>query len=426
MGKKENDGAVNTSCHVQLLGVGTDTGCTVPSVLLFFDRKRYLFNVGEGFQRFCVEHKVKLTKVTSVLSTRATTHSLGGLPGMLLTMKDATAGGLLSGQLGMTVHGPTGLYSAANAFKCFVNLKEMGLQVKQFGWQEAESDKLSEIGEPVVETEAVTIIPILVRPVVVDNEAMEPQAKKARVDKSKGTDNSSVNTHAERPVSCYVCQLPDIPGKFLPQKAASLGVPRGPMYGQLQKGQSVISASGRTVKPEEVMEASTPGPSVIIVDCPSVEFIQGLVDKEQGVGLWTCMEGKKNKVAVVVHLTPRDVLRHPKYQNFISSFQKSTNHLLVAESRSDKVPVMKKSTILHSKLNAIDSQIFSPLHHYMEETFEYNFPENCKPGNNMLKYCLRPVAKAGFNEGKPLMSYFLALVILAFHMGVNPIFFWCL
>jgi len=39
----------------QVLGLGTDTGDTTPSVLLFFDNLRFLFNVGEGFQRFCVQ-----------------------------------------------------------------------------------------------------------------------------------------------------------------------------------------------------------------------------------------------------------------------------------------------------------------------------------------------------------------------------------
>jgi hypothetical protein len=30
-------------------------------------------------------------------------------------------------------------------------------------------------------------------------------------------------------VVCYICQLSSIPGKFNPQKAAELGVPRGPV-----------------------------------------------------------------------------------------------------------------------------------------------------------------------------------------------------
>lgn len=61
--------------------MGSDTGCSVPSVLLFFDRQRFLFNAGEGFQRFCVEHRVKLSKVSGVLATRTTTEATGGLPG---------------------------------------------------------------------------------------------------------------------------------------------------------------------------------------------------------------------------------------------------------------------------------------------------------------------------------------------------------
>ena len=61
--------------------MGSDTECTVPSVLLFFDRQRYLFNAGEGFQRYCVEHRVKLAKLNGILMTRVTTEASGGLPG---------------------------------------------------------------------------------------------------------------------------------------------------------------------------------------------------------------------------------------------------------------------------------------------------------------------------------------------------------
>ncbi len=44
-----------SAAPTQVLGLGTDTGDTTPSVLLFFDNLRFLFNVGEGFQRFCVQ-----------------------------------------------------------------------------------------------------------------------------------------------------------------------------------------------------------------------------------------------------------------------------------------------------------------------------------------------------------------------------------
>lgn len=54
---------VNTICYVQILGTGMDTQDTSPSVLLFFDKQRFIFNAGEGLQRFCTEHKIKLSKV---------------------------------------------------------------------------------------------------------------------------------------------------------------------------------------------------------------------------------------------------------------------------------------------------------------------------------------------------------------------------
>ena len=41
---------VNTEAHVQLLGLGLDGTDVTPSVLLVFDKTRFLFNAGEGFQ----------------------------------------------------------------------------------------------------------------------------------------------------------------------------------------------------------------------------------------------------------------------------------------------------------------------------------------------------------------------------------------
>lgn len=39
----------------------------------------------------------------------------------------------------------------------------------------------------------------------------------------------------------YVCELPEIMGKFDPKKAVALGLKAGPKYGQLQSGKSVKS-----------------------------------------------------------------------------------------------------------------------------------------------------------------------------------------
>lgn len=64
--------------------MGTDTQDTLPSVLLFFEHQRLLFNAGEGFQRFCTQHRVRMTKLSSVFATRMSTEALGGVPGWFL------------------------------------------------------------------------------------------------------------------------------------------------------------------------------------------------------------------------------------------------------------------------------------------------------------------------------------------------------
>ena len=42
--------------------VGTK-GDSTPMIWFFFDNKRYLVNCGEGFQRLCTEHTIRLSKL---------------------------------------------------------------------------------------------------------------------------------------------------------------------------------------------------------------------------------------------------------------------------------------------------------------------------------------------------------------------------
>ena len=57
----------------------------------------------------------------------------------------------------------------------------------------------------------------------------------------------------------YTLEELDRPGEFNPEKALQLGVPVGPLWGQLQKGNNVQNSEGKTVKPEDVMGAKRRG-----------------------------------------------------------------------------------------------------------------------------------------------------------------------
>ncbi|GJP61999.1 hypothetical protein CLOP_g19109 [Closterium sp. NIES-67] len=107
--------AQNRTAYVQVLGTGMDTGDTSPCVLLFFERLRLVFNAGEGLQRLCIEHKIRLAKIDKIFLSRVCTETAGGLPGMLLTLAN-------TGETGITVDicGPSDLHRLAAAMRCFV------------------------------------------------------------------------------------------------------------------------------------------------------------------------------------------------------------------------------------------------------------------------------------------------------------------
>lgn len=109
----------NTEAYVQILGTGMDTQETSPSVLLFFNNERFIFNAGEGLQCFCTEHKIKLSQVDHICLTRVCSETAGGLPGLLLTLA-----GIKNGSPESTEHvdiwGPPILDLLVNAMKNFV------------------------------------------------------------------------------------------------------------------------------------------------------------------------------------------------------------------------------------------------------------------------------------------------------------------
>ncbi len=63
----------------------------------------------------------------------------------------------------------------------------------------------------------------------------------------------------------YVLQEDSRPGVFSPETATALGVPRGPQWGQLQRGETVELESGVQVQPEQVLGATRPGRKVSYV-----------------------------------------------------------------------------------------------------------------------------------------------------------------
>lgn len=63
--------------------------------------------------------------------------------------------------------------------------------------------------------------------------------------------------------SGYVLKEDERPGRFYPERAKRLGIPEGPLYGRLQRGESVSLDDGREVSPDEVLGPARPGRTLV-------------------------------------------------------------------------------------------------------------------------------------------------------------------
>jgi ribonuclease Z len=99
----------------------------------------------------------------------------------------------------------------------------------------------------------------------------------------------AIRTHAlvhTKPCLAYSLVENMRPGVFFPDKAASLGVPRGPMWSLLQGGETVRLADGTAVSPSQVMGSPRKGRKI----CFATDTVAapGLADFARDADLFIC------------------------------------------------------------------------------------------------------------------------------------------
>ncbi|KAG0614312.1 hypothetical protein M758_6G167300 [Ceratodon purpureus] len=394
----------STISFVQILGTGMDTGDTSPCVLLFFDQRRFIFNAGEGLQRFCIEHKVKLSKIDHIFLTRVGSETAGGLPGLLLTLA-----GIGDAGMAVNIWGPSELKYLVDAMRTFVPGASV-VHTHSFGG----SVGLSKEGagaqsEVLLEDDVVKITAVLLRPQTSSINEESGGKKKTKRPRVEQTDPESPSSEEGRDVSVvYVCELPEVKGRFDIEKARKFFTRAGPHYGLLQAGKSVMSHDGVTmVHPEDVMDPSSPGPIFILVDCPTPAYIPALLSNPVLCTFQEENSGTSPKqVTLIVHTGPASVAGLPEYQSWMSRFA-GAHHVMAGHGNLNmSQPVLKASARVVSRLNRICPQVFpvsglqpsGPVDQIMDMKDKESTSDLISVAENLLKFRLRPLSNLGLDR----------------------------
>jgi ribonuclease Z len=101
------------------------------------------------------------------------------------------------------------------------------------------------------------------------------------------------------------------PGRFHPERAEALGVPKGPLYRALQLGTDVTLPGGRTVRPDEVVEPARRGRRVVFSG--DTRPCQGTVEAARAADLLvhdcTFGDAEQPRAEETMHSTAREAAR---------------------------------------------------------------------------------------------------------------------
>jgi len=204
---------------MDLSAIFLGTGGSVPSarrstasVILVRGGTRLMFDCGEGTQRQ-MQRSLGLVQADEIYLTHFHADHILGLPGLLKTY-DLTAR-----EQPLTIYGPRGLHDLFKTLGRLIGRTEYDLELVELDPGDAVAHKGARVEAFAVE-------------------------------------------HSVR-ANGYVLVEQQRPGRFDPEAAKRLGVPEGPAFAALQRGEAVDGSTG-LVQPEDVMGERRPGRTVAI------------------------------------------------------------------------------------------------------------------------------------------------------------------
>lgn len=190
---------------------------SLPAVAVQRKGELFLFDCGEGMQRQMLQAKIGLNRKTRVFVTHMHGDHVLGLPGLLQTMS------LLGRDKPLEVYGVAGI-------EAFV--------------------------EAVIRTVRFSLtFPVETHDI--EKEGLVCQDREYEV-------HAIWAEHSVPSLGYALIEKPR-PGRFHPERASSLGVPKGPSWSRLQRGEDVQLPNGRLIKPRDIVGPQRPGRKIVYI-----------------------------------------------------------------------------------------------------------------------------------------------------------------
>jgi ribonuclease Z len=358
------------------------------SSALMFDQKIYFFNCSDGTQRNALEQGIKFHKISNFFFNNSHIDAYTGSYGMIMSRNEQITGQLIAhkelektkGKKFEPIHtlvkiwGPP--FFSTNYSNCKAFFTE---KVKEtiYDYNTSSKSFISYDNKEIkhFEDENLKIYPICI-----------------------STDDMTDYVDKNNFAMSYICE-PHLKARpFLVEKAKALGLNPGPLYGQLQKGKSVIF-EGKEIKPEDVLGDQPPASCIGIFYSPSITHAERLC---QDYTIRKFIENKKDRVfSIIVHiLGDSNIISKDFYKQFMNSWDTNTIHIIDCKETNLKFMLNSGKHKVRYILNKIDDKLFDTSMFTINDTIpKVDLYDIIKDSNNIIssfpgfEYVLYPIDK---------------------------------
>lgn len=155
----------------------------------------------------------------------------------------------------------------------------------------------------------------------------------------------------------YIVRSQKQRGKFLPARAKELKVPEGPLWNILATGHSVQSRDDVTIKPEMVLEEAREGAGVAVIDLPSTDYVDNLVNRSE----WK-VDRIMTGVGAIIWLLGPGVGQNKTLKKFMHEHE-DLKHIVSSQDYCHNYLSMDSSAAAAVRLNQLDPSHYAiPVH----------------------------------------------------------------